>query len=33
MASNEALTNFEKFLRAFNTLHETLGEKMNQPNL
>jgi len=27
------LTNYEKFLRAFNTLHETLGKKMNQPNL
>lgn len=26
-------TNYEKFLRAFNTLHETLGKKLNQPNL
>jgi predicted transcriptional regulator len=33
MTSNESITNYEKFLRAFNTLHETLGKKLNQPNL
>src|SRR5699024_4982388 len=27
------LTNYEKFLRIFNTLHEILGEKLNQPNM
>ncbi|MBG9982004.1 CBS domain-containing protein [Aerococcaceae bacterium DSM 111020] len=33
MTNIENLTNYEKFLRAFNTLHETLGKKLNQPNL
>lgn len=33
MTEHRKITNYESFLRAFNSLHETLGKKLNQPNL
>lgn len=33
MFSENNLSNHEKFLRLFNTLHEVLGEKLNKPNM
>lgn len=33
MVEKTNLTNYEKFIRIFNTLHEILGEKLNQPNM
>ncbi|WP_062533052.1 hypothetical protein [Jeotgalibaca dankookensis] len=33
MFEENNLSNHEKFLRIFNTLHEVIGEKLNQPNM
>lgn len=33
MVDQEEITNYQKFLRAFNTLHQIIGEKLNQTNL
>lgn len=33
MTEYKNITNHEKFLRAFNSLHEVLGKKLNQPSL